>query len=48
MTEAAFVAGCQKRGLCPRCLNAGESNDHDIDLFGKCRNCGWEKSDESN
>lgn len=36
-----FAKGCAERGLCPRCLNIGEQNDNDIDLFGVCRNCGY-------
>ena len=36
-----FAKGCAERGLCPRCINIGEDNDHDIDLFGVCLNCGY-------
>jgi hypothetical protein len=38
--EIDFAKECLRRGICPRCLNAGESNDRDLDLFGTCRNCG--------
>ena len=36
-----FAKGCAESGLCPRCINMGESNDNDIDLLGVCRNCGY-------
>lgn len=43
MTEQTmeFAKGCAESGLCPRCLNIGDSNDNDIDLFGACLNCGY-------
>jgi len=43
-----FAKGCAERGLCPRCLNIGEDNDHDIDLFGVCLNCGYVNPYNSN
>lgn len=35
-----FKRKCADLGLCPACLNAGESNDHSLDMFGDCTNCG--------
>jgi len=35
-----FAEECFNDGICPACLNAGECNDHHLDMFGDCTNCG--------
>ena len=40
MTANDFATECLERGICPACLNAGDSPDDDLDLFGHCGQCG--------
>lgn len=46
MKPDVFARECVFSGLCPTCLNIGESNDHDLALVGaekmRCQNCGRE------
>ena len=40
-----FAQGCYKRGLCPRCLNAGSRNDDKVEN-GVCQTCGYQVKHE--